>query len=410
MLLARLLDRLVVTGRLNVVDADGRVHVFEGEPGPEVTIRFHDPAVARAIFLNPTLCLGEAYMDGRMTVENGARIYDLLDFFGRNLERLGPNGLSRLRMRWDRAFRFLQQYNPIGRARRNVAHHYDLSSQFYGLFLDKDRQYSCAYFPTGEETLEQSQELKKQHIAAKLRIQPGQKVLDIGCGWGGLGLYLARDLKADVVGVTLSSEQVEYARARAAPAHLGPRLQFDLRDYRQQQGTFDRIVSIGMFEHVGVYQYDTFFNKIRTLLADNGVALLHTIGRMEGPGTTNPWIRKYIFPGGYIPALSEVVQAVERAGLWIADVEVLRLHYAQTLRHWRGRFLDHWAEAAAIYDERFCRMWEFYLGASEIAFRYLRNCVFQVQLVKRQDAAPLTRDYIADLERSWQREAAHRAA
>lgn len=405
MLLAMLLKRLIVVGRLNVVDADGRVHVFEGEPGPEVTMRFHDHAAARGVFFNPYLRLGESYMDGRLTVENGQDIYDLLDLFGRNLERAGTYSIARLRWRVDRLFRFLQQYNPIGRARSNVAHHYDLSGRLYDLFLDRDRQYSCAYFPTGIETLEQAQEIKKNHIASKLQLASGQRVLDIGCGWGGLGLFLARHKNADVVGITLSTEQLEVARERASKARLADRVQFELRDYRQQSGRFDRIVSIGMFEHVGVYQYRAFFEKVRDLLDDDGIALLHTIGRMEGPGTTNPWIRKYIFPGGYIPALSEITSAIEHAGLWITDVEVMRLHYAETLRHWRTRFLANRDTARAIYDERFCLMWEYYLAASEIAFRYLRNCVFQIQLTKQQSAAPLTRDYITDQDREWRNKA-----
>ncbi len=410
MLLARVLAQLVKVGQLTVIDSTGKARVFEGEPGPVVTIRITDPAAARAIALHPNLCLGEAYMEGKLVVEDGGTLYDLLDLFGHNLARFGPHPFAQMQIRVDRVFRFLQQYNPMSRARANVSHHYDLSGRLYDLFLDHDRQYSCAYFPHGGEDLETAQDLKKRHIAAKLLMSRNQKVLDIGSGWGGMGLYLAREMNADVTGVTLSTEQFNVSNARAQKARLSNRARFELKDYRLLEGTFDRIVSVGMFEHVGVYHYRTFFEKIRDLLDDNGVALLHTIGRMEGPGTTNPWIRKYIFPGGYIPALSEVSSAIEKAGLWITDIEILRLHYAETLRHWRQRFMGSWDEAAEIYDERFCRMWEFYLAASEISFRHLRNCVFQIQLTKRQEAVPLTRDYITDWDRDLVGKSRHRAA
>jgi cyclopropane-fatty-acyl-phospholipid synthase len=297
----------------------------------------------------------------------------------------------------------LQQHNPVKRARRNAAHHYDLSGRLYDLFLDKDRQYSCAYFLSANDTIETAQENKKRHIAAKLLLKPGQKVLDIGSGWGGLGLYLADIADVDVTGVTLSEEQYKLSVRRAADAGLSNRVRFHLRDYRNQPGTFDRIVSVGMFEHVGAKHYDEFFSKVRTLLEDDGIMLLHAIGRMEPPGHTNAWLRKYIFPGGYAPALSEVVAAVERAGLWITDIEILRLHYAETLAEWTRRFRANRDAIKKLYDERFCRMWEFYLTGCEISFRYFDQMVFQMQIAKRPDAAPLTRDYITDWERGQRR-------
>jgi cyclopropane-fatty-acyl-phospholipid synthase len=269
------------------------------------------------------------------------------------------------------------------------------------LFLDADKQYSCAYFSSPEETLEEAQIGKKRHIAAKLNLdRPGLKVLDIGCGWGGLALDLARDSGTNVLGVTLSENQIAVARQRSQDARLAERCKFELVDYRALGGTYDRIVSVGMFEHVGVAYYPAFFAKLRELLADDGAVLLHTIGRTDGPGSTNPWVAKYIFPGGYVPALSEVMQAAEQSGLIVTDVEILRLHYAETLKEWRRRFLANRAEAARLYDERFCRMWEFYLAGSEMAFRHDSEVVFQIQLAKRQSALPLTRDYMMDVERT----------
>jgi cyclopropane-fatty-acyl-phospholipid synthase len=280
------------------------------------------------------------------------------------------------------------------RARRNVHHHYDIDPRIYDLFLDADRQYSCAYFAAPDMSLADAQAAKKRHIAAKLAIEPGQRVLDIGSGWGGLGLYLAKTADCDVTGVTLSSEQLKISQDRAAKEGLARSVHFEFKDYRKVTGQFDRIVSVGMFEHVGINHYATYFRKVRQLLEEDGVALIHTIGRSEPPSTTAGFIAKYIFPGGYIPALSEMAAGVEHSGLIIADVEILRLHYARTLRAWRQRFLANWEQAAGILDERFCRMWEFYLAASETAFRYQGLVVFQVQLVRRLDALPITRDYM----------------
>ncbi len=396
MMLWGLLNRLIRVGTLTVIDADGKARVFSGDEGPEVTVRFVDRSLPLLLALNPSLHTGEAYMNGALTVENGS-VYDLLDLICRNAEIIGWPLHSRAAGLVNRAIRYLRQFNPPKRAHRNAAHHYDATEGLYDLFLDGDRQYSCAYFAREDDDLETAQENKKRLIAAKLLIEPGNKVLDIGSGWGGLALYLAGKHGARVTGLTLSAEQLDASRKSAREAGLSDRVRFHLRDYREQTGLFDRIVSVGMFEHVGIGHHKTFFAKVRDLLCPDGVALIHTIGRAEAPGETDPWIRKYIFPGGYIPALSEVAASVEKAGLWTTDVEVLRLHYAETIRHWRRRFQANRDKAAALQDERFCRMWEYYLASAEVGFRYLRNTVFQIQLSKRQDAVPLTRDYLAQL-------------
>jgi len=400
MLASRLLKHLIQVGTLRVVDADGKVHEFKGADGPSCTIRLHDRSLHRKLFFNPELYVGEAYMDGTLTIEDGT-LYGFLELCGVNMKAFMRHPMTRISHGVGRVFRYIYQYNPVGRAQRNVAHHYDLSGELYDLFLDEDRQYSCAYFRSGNDTLESAQDNKKRHIAAKLLLQPDQKILDIGSGWGGMALYLAQVAPgADVTGVTLSTEQHARSNQRALDQGLDQRVHFHLRDYRDQSGTFDRIVSVGMFEHVGAAHYGEFFDKVKDLLTDDGVAVLHSIGRMEPPGSTNPWVRKYIFPGGYTPAMSEVIRAVENVGLWITDVEVLRLHYAETLREWRRRFTDNRDKVRDIYDERFCRMWEFYLAGSEISFRYMDQMVFQIQLAKRQDATPLVRDYVAAWERN----------
>ncbi|MGB1547725.1 MAG: class I SAM-dependent methyltransferase, partial [Alphaproteobacteria bacterium] len=363
----------------------------------EVTIRVHARTTPLKIFLNPGLYTGEAYMDGSLTVEKGT-IRDLINLYALNLKLTPPRFLDHLYQSLRQAFRTFQQFNPVSLSRQHAAHHYDLSGALYDLFLDEDRQYSCAYFTSDDESLDQAQENKKHHLAAKLLVEPGMKVLDIGCGWGGLGLYLAETCGADVTGITLSKEQHRVANERAKQAGLEDRVRFHLRDYREEEGTYDRIVSVGMFEHVGVRYYRCFFDKVRDLLNEDGLALLHSIGRRGPPSATNSWIRKYIFPGGYSPALSEVISEVEKTGLWITDIEILRLHYAETLRHWYNRFQANRKRAAAIYDERFCRMWEFYLAGSEAAFRHQGHMVFQMQLARRQEAVPLTRDYMTDWE------------
>jgi cyclopropane-fatty-acyl-phospholipid synthase len=404
MLFAALAQRIVEWGRLEIIDAHGRHHRVDNQNGPEVAIRLRDPALHRRLIVNPQLALGEAYMEGGLTIERG-RLYDFLDICARAELAWSDHLLGRSLYALRRLMRRLHQYNPAHRAQAHVAHHYDLSDELYDLFLDADRQYSCAYFRSDSNNLEQAQRDKKRHLAAKLHLTPGQRVLDIGSGWGGLALHLAEAGAGEVLGVTLSEEQLKYSRARAERAGFADRVHFRLCDYRELTGQFDRIVSVGMFEHVGVNHYVEFFNKIKSLLDDDGLAVLHSIGRMDGPGATNPWIRKYIFPGGYSPALSEVLPIIESRRLWVADIEILRLHYAETLRHWRKRFAANRARVKALYDERFCRMWEFYLAGSELAFRHGGHMVFQIQLAKRQDAAPLIRDYISDWERRGSDEA-----
>jgi len=400
MMLYKFLKRFVREGRLVVVDPDGAEHAFGDGTGETVCLRIRDRATLRRLALTPKLTLGEAYMDGRLTIDGGT-VYPLIDLLTRNLGTYEEALNTNLHRVAGLVLRRLHQFNPLGRAQRNVAHHYDLSDTLYDLFLDADRQYSCAYYPEPDLTIDQAQQAKKRHIAAKLRLEPGVRVLDIGSGWGGLALYLAKqDPTIEVLGVTLSKEQHGVANRRAQEAGLADRVRFELRDYRAlEDASFDRIVSVGMFEHVGVPHYQEFFDKVRALLTEHGVALLHTIGRIDGPGSTNPWIRKYIFPGGYCPALSEMMPPIERARLWTTDVEILRLHYAETLRAWRQRFMAQWDRVAEIYDERFCRMWEFYLAGSECAFRNSGHVVFQVQLAKRADALPITRDYMIDWER-----------
>ena len=399
MLLSLLLRHLIQRGQLTVIDAKGKTHVFAGAPGPQIAIRLHDPKLHWQIFLNPRLKFGEAFMDGRFTIDN-ASIYDFLSLMTEGMNLAGPSWLAPLYNGFGRGLWRLQQYNPMRRARHNVAHHYDLSDALYALFLDSDLQYSCAYFTEPGQTIEAAQANKKRHIAAKLLLQPGHRVLDIGAGWGGLALYLARECGVEVTGLTLSTEQHRVATERAAAAGLAGRVRFELCDYRAHAGIYDRVVSVGMFEHVGAPHYRDFFAKMSRFLKPDGLALLHSIGRSDGPGATNPWLRKYIFPGGYSPALSEVVPAVERTGLWITDIEILRLHYAETLRAWRQRFNANRERIRALYDERFCRMWEFYLAGVELAFRKQGHFVFQMQLAKAIDTVPLTRDYMLDWERS----------
>jgi cyclopropane-fatty-acyl-phospholipid synthase len=388
-LLLLFLGRFVQRGSLAVTTAGGRTRTFGDQTGPAVAVRFTTPAAARGVLLDPELKLGETYMDGSLVMEQGS-IADLLALLLAQNRPGAPSWAVPRSVRF--LFRRLQQLNLRSRSRSNVAHHYDLDGRLYSLFLDADQQYSCAYFETLDQSLDDAQLAKKRHLAAKLRIGGGAKVLDIGCGWGGLALYLSEIAGGQVTGITLSQEQYERAKSRALERRQD--VTFELLDYRDVGGRFDRIVSVGMFEHVGVGFYETFFKKWASLLADDGIAVLHTIGRSGPPGITNPWIAKYIFPGGYIPALSEVLPVIERAGLIVTDVEVLQLHYAETLKAWRERFLAHRDEVPRLYDQRFVRMWEFYLASSEMAFRQGNMVVFQIQMAKQKGVIPVARDYI----------------
>ena len=395
-----LLRRLVRWGELTIIDSRGRSHTH-GEPraNNRVAIRLKGAALPLKLLSNPSLALGEAYMNGRLTIESGD-IRQFLQILTSNIAALDDHWLQKMRTKLSR-IPLVRNRNRKHRARANVAHHYDLSGELYRLFLDADRQYSCAYFPTGEETLEEAQEAKKRHLAAKLLLQPGDTVLDIGSGWGGLALELARTAPGvSVQGVTLSTEQLAESRQRAEEQGLADRVRFDLTDLRDVAEQYDRIVSVGMFEHVGTADYDQFFATVAKAMKPGGVAVLHSIGRRSPPGGADPWISKYIFPGGYVPALSEVLPAIERSGLWVTDIEIMRLHYADTLRHWYQRFHESRDETRALYDERFCRMWEFYLAACEMLFRNGDLMVFQIQLAHERDDVPLTRDYITHYERA----------
>jgi len=407
MLFIAILRSIVRNGSLCVIDSAGRRQMIGDSSPPEATLRLTSKASEYTLALNPALSLGEAYMDGRLVIEEGS-LYGFLDVVARNYSATWRNPwLSFL----ERLGKGLKQSNPAARAWRNVAHHYDLSSDLYGIFLDRDRQYSCAYFKSPNDTLETAQENKKRHIAAKLCLdRTGLRALDLGSGWGGLALYLAEDFGAEVTGITLSAEQHSFSMRRAAHSPASARMRFELRDYRALEGPYDRIVSVGMFEHVGKRNYAEFFARIRALLADDGVALIHSIGYADTPAPINPFIRKYIFPGADIPSLSEVFAAVEPTGLFVTDVEILRLHYAETLRHWRERFTARSEEVKALYDERFFRMWEFYLVLCEIGFRRRTLMVFQMQLTRRLDAVPTTRDYMVDVERQCNGSESARAA
>lgn len=399
--LLRLVGKLVRFGNLKITTANGGTHTFGDGSGDAVHLRINSKHAERAIVLNPNLAVPEAYMNGELDFVQG----DVLSFLRVVYLNTGPTGqfdqrLARAAEGLRYAFRRMHQLNTTARSRRNVERHYDLSGELYKLFLDDDMQYSCAYFERPDMTLEEAQLAKKRHIAAKLQLKPGQTVLDIGCGWGGLALYIARNFDVDVLGVTLSTEQHAVATERAQAEGLEHRVHFEIRDYRHLTERFDRIVSVGMFEHVGVNHYRTFFDKCATLLKPDGVMLLHSIGRFGPPSTTASFIQKYIFPGGYIPAISEVMPAVEKSGLMTGDIEILRLHYAETLKIWRERFMANRDKAKAIYDERFCRMWEFYLSGSEAAFRWQDMMNFQIQLTRRNDTLPMTRGYMEKCEKA----------
>ena len=398
--LSNMLKSFVQVGTLKVVDAKGQAHVFAGAPGPQVTMVLSDPSLYRKLFFNPELHAGEAYTDGRLRFEDST-LRDFLTLFSVNRLSLGSYPMQKVLRRVSRGLKRFQQLNPIGQAQKNIAHHYDLGNDFYRLFLDEGMQYSCAYFLDDKESLEQAQQNKLRLLAAKLDMKPGLRILDIGSGWGDLALYLGSMADVDVTGVTLWKEQHALANEKARAMGLSDRVRFELLDYRKVEDRFDRIVSVGMFEHVGVHHYDEFFAKVNALLEDDGLMVLHSIGHMSPPGTASPWLRKYIFPGAYSPALSEVFTSVEQASLWVTDVEVLRLHYAKTLNHWWRRFEANRDKVAAMYDERFCRMWEFYLVSAEMMFLTGSQMVFHMQLARQRDAAPIVRDYITDLQREY---------
>ena len=394
MLFARLLRRFVTVGTLRIVDAGGLVHTIRGhDPGPDVTMRLHNRRVQRRLLWRPALAVGEAYMDGSLTVDGGD-VYPLLDLINRNIFRAGYNPLSRLHHILTWPFRLLSGSNSVKRARRNAAYTYDLDTEFYRLFLDKHMQYTCAYFVRRDIPLEHAQEEKMLHLAAKLLLKPGVTVLEIGCGWGNLAAFLAGLENLIVQGLTLSQEQLREAERLAREKGVDSRVQFYLRDYRHERGQYDRVVSVGMLEHVGARHYGTYFKKIHDLLIEDGVAVIHFIGRMEPPTETAPWLNKYIFPGGYAPALSEVLQALEKQRLFLTDVEVWRDHYAPTLAGWRQRLHANWEQIRARFGEPFCRMFDFYLAGSEAAFRQDTFVVFQLQLARRRETVPPTRDYI----------------
>ncbi|MBS7538618.1 SAM-dependent methyltransferase [Ancylobacter lacus] len=398
--LPHLLTRFIDKGRLVVIDADGSTARFgSGRDGPEVTLRLNDAKVERELFFNPELVSAEAYMDGRLTFENGSTVYDFLYLFSINRKGLGAHPVQQaLRRSW-RALKRWHQSNPLGIAAKNAQSHYDHPPEFYRLWLDSQMIYSCAYFPTPEATLEEAQDAKLRHIAAKLKLEPGMRVAEIGSGWGALAIYLAK-LGVHVTAINVATEQLAESRRRAEAAGVMDRITFFERDYRELTGTFDRVVSVGMMEHVGVTHFDAYFGTIKRLLAPGGFAMIHAIGRMSPPGTTGPFIRKYIFPGGYVPAMSEVFGSLERVGLWAADCEILRLHYYWTIRHWRQNFEAKRPEVVAMMGERFARMWEFYLVAVELGFLHGSNMVYQLLLANERDAVPVIRDYIVDEERA----------
>lgn len=399
MLVFKFLKQFIKYGTLTLIDSRGKTFTLVGTPFPKITIRLHNKSIEHRLFLTPMLALGEGYMDGDITIEEGD-IYQVLLFCAKN-DNCTSGLLKTLISRLATLRNFYHRYNPIYKSRKNVAHHYDLSESLYRLFLDKDMQYSCAYFKTLEDDLDTAQVNKKHHLAAKLLLKPGQRVLDIGSGWGGLAITLAQEWDVDVTGLTLSEEQYRVATERVKQAGLEKRVRFLLRDYRHETGNYDRIVSVGMFEHVGLKHYHEFFSKVSSLLAPDGIALLHSIGYSKGPDIPNPWLNKYIFPGGYAPALSETLATIEPSGLTVTDIEILHHHYAETLHYWRARCATKQQIIIDSWGERFYRMWEFYLASCEVAFRARGFMVFQIQMFKNPEMAPLTRNYIQGEEESF---------
>ena len=397
MLAMWLFNRLIKIGDLTIIDAQGQSYRFQATESPKVTIRITDPGLHWKVFRSPQIAVGEAYMDGKLVIEDGT-LEDFIRIGVSSLRDSHHDSILEILTRLRSLLAFFSDFNPIKFSKRQVAHHYDLDGRLFDLFLDPDRQYSCAYFADPSDTLEMAQRRKKLHLAAKLLLEPGQQVLDIGSGWGGLGLTLAETPDVSVTGITLSEEQHKVSTRRAQEAGLADRVGFHLRDYRHERAKYDRVVSVGMLEHVGKPHYRTFFRRIASLLKEDGVAVIHSIGRFDHPGPVNAWIRKYIFPGSYVPTLSEVTRPIEKSDLFITDIEILRIHYADTLLAWRKNFFMNIDKVREIYDERFCRMWEFYLTACEIGFRSGELMVFQIQLARKLDTVPLTRDYIAAFE------------
>ena len=387
------LKKVSFKGKIDIIDCKGKIYSF-GQSTPYVKIKLQNKSIERKIFINPALFVGEAYMSKELIIEEGT-IEDFINILTASYEGvLSTHWLRRYLDNISTMFRWIQQLNYPLKSKKNVAHHYDLNEELYRLFLDKDMQYSCGYFYNDNISLDQSQIDKKKHIIKKLKIEKNMSVLDIGCGWGGLALQIAKDTGAKVKGITLSENQLNTAKMRAEEEGLADNVEFALQDYRQEQHRYDRIVSIGMFEHVGVKHFSEFFSKTIHLLNESGIFLLHTIGQKGKPSATDPWIRKYIFPGGYIPSLSEILQVCEKQNINITDIEILRLHYAQTLKHWYSNFLKNKNSIIKMFDERFFRMWEYYLLSSQYSFLNLGNVVFQIQISKKTNNLPLTRDYM----------------
>ena len=394
MYLVNFLNGLVKEDGFELVDANSKSYLI-GKPKKENPIRFKilDKKLHWKLLLNPDLYLGEAYTNGSIVIENGT-LTEFLDIALKNVGRQSTNSITNVLGKFRRVYRYITNFNLIGKSKENVAHHYDISNKFYDLFLDEKRQYSCAYFKNEDDTLEVAQNNKIDHIIKKLNLKPNQKVLDIGCGWGTLALDMAKKTQCEVVGITLSKNQLEYAQQKAKEMNLENQVEFRLADYRQFNKKFDRVVSVGMFEHVGRKFYNKYFNKVFDFLNEDGVALIHTIGSVNPPRGPQPWITKYIFPGGYTPSLSEVSLPIEKSGLIISDIEVLRMHYAHTLKNWKERFMSKKGEVLEMFDEKFFRMWEFYLVSCEMAFKWSDQVVFQFQLTKKFKGTPITRDYI----------------
>ena len=394
MKLVSFLNNLFKYDGFELIDSNSKKYVI-GNPIKEkpIALKLLDQKLMQKLLLYPDLYFGEAYMDGSLVIQNGT-ITEFLDLAFKNIGRGNINSYGAVIKKLRGTYRYLTSFNKIAKSKENVAHHYDISEKLYDFFLDKNRQYSCAYFKNSNDTLEQAQENKINHIIKKLNLKPDQRVLDIGSGWGTLAIEIAKQSQCEVVGITLSENQLRYSKEIAKQLNLENQLDFRLIDYRQLNEKFDRIVSVGMFEHVGRKFYQTYFNAVSKLLSEDGIALIHTIGSSMPPRNPHPWINKYIFPGGYTPSLSEVTSPIENSGLLISDIEVLRMHYAHTLRNWKERFLSKKSEVLEMFDERFFRMWEFYLAGCEMAFKWGDQVVFQFQLTKKNNTTPSTRDYI----------------